>query len=241
VEDNVIGADANVTKLVPNGKHGVGIYGGAQRNEIGDLLLPGNVIVGNGWSGVTIVNTGSDLNLVERNAIGTNLSGTATNLGNSYYGVHVNGGSGNEIRLNHVAYNGSHSSEAGVRVEGSTATGNTISQNSIHDNGGKGIELANGGNAGLFTPTINTAICQKVEGTTGSGWTIEVFSDSADEGRSYEGATTAHAIQPSFSWSGSATGPNVTVTATDGQGNTSEFSKPAELGCHRAHLPLVLK
>jgi hypothetical protein len=101
--------------------------------------------------------------------------------------------------------------------------------------------LADGGNAGLTTPAITHADSQKVEGTAGSGWTIEVFSDGGDEGRSHEGTVTAHATLASFSWSGSAAGPNVTVTATDSQGNTSEFSKPAKLESYRVLLPLVLK
>jgi hypothetical protein len=241
VHDNVIGADAQVTKPHPNGKHGVAIYGGAQHNRIGDDLVPSNIIVGSGWSGVVIVNTGSDHNHVLRNAIGTNRSGTATNLGNGFYGVHVVGGSGNEIRRNHIAHCGAHATRAGVRVEGASAIGNTISLNSIHDNSGKGIELANGGNAGLSAPTIFYADCRQVEGASLSSVTIEVFSDRGNEGRIYEGSGLAHSVLPQFFWGGSVTGPNVTVTATDWQGNTSEFSTPALGACLRALLPLVLK
>jgi hypothetical protein len=180
---------------------------------------------------VVIVNAGSDFNVVEHNFIGTDKTGTATNLANAFYGIHVNGGAGTDIFLNQIAYNGTNGTRAGVRIEGSTATDNTISQNSIHDNSGKGIELVAGGNAGLMTPSVTKANCETVEGTTGSGWTIEVFSDSGDEGRSYEGTATAHAILPAFAWNGTATGPNVTVTATDGQGNTSEFSSAYNLAC----------
>jgi hypothetical protein len=244
VRGNVIGADANVTKPIPNGMHGVGIYGGAQRNQIGDSFDHswGNVVVGNGWSGVVVVGAGSDYNTVAHNAIGTNQDGSAINLGNNYYGVHVVDGANNAILLNRITRNGAHASLAGVRVEGATAIGNTISRNSIHENIGFGIELVNGGNANLARPSITHATCQQVEGTTGAGWTVEVFSDLSVQGRIYEGSTTAHAIMSSFSWSGNLSGPNVTVTATDAQGNTSEFSWPFYLGfCHKVFLPLVVR
>jgi hypothetical protein len=242
VEDNIIGADKDVAKAVPNGKHGVAIYGGAQHNEIGDAfgLAGGNVIVGSGWSGVVIVDAGSNNNHVVRNAIGTGLSGGASHLGNSHFGIHVFGGAGNSIRFNQIAYNGRHTTRAGVRVEGATATGNTISQNSIHDNSGKGIELASGGNGGIPAPSIGYADCHLVEGATGAGWTIEIFSDTGDEGRTYEGTAHAPPAQPLFAWGGSLVGRNVTATATDSQGNTSEFSAPAIGACPPdAFLPLV--
>lgn len=229
---NIVGANAQVTGLVPNGQHGVAIYAGAQFNAIGSTtsISLGNVIVGSGWSGVVIVNPNSNRNTVGYNAIGTDASGTATNLGNNYYGIHVVDGAGNQIGFNEIAYNGTHTTAAGVRVEGTGAISNTISQNSIHDNSGKGIELVNGGNAGLFTPSISTATCSQVEGSACAGCTVEIFSDSADEGRIYEGAGSAHAILAAFSWSGTVNGPNLTVTATDSQGNTSEFSAPFTVG-----------
>lgn len=65
-----------------------------------------------------------------------------------------------------------------------------------------------------------------IEGSVCAGCSVEIFSDAADEGRIYEGVTTANAILPAFSWNGTVSGPNVTATATDSQGNTSEFSAP---------------
>jgi hypothetical protein len=248
VHGNIIGADAAVTKLVPNGKHGVGIYSGAQRNEIGDSFAPsyGNVVVGSGWSGVVVVGAGSDYNTVGHNIIGTDQGGSATNLGNNYYGVNIVGGSDNSVYLNHIAYNGALPGRAGVRVEGTTAARNTISENSIHDNSGKGIELVGGGNGGLAAPTITQAGCQQVQGAACAGCRVEVFSDSADEGRSYERySVMAHATTGAFSYSpawGPVHGPNLTVTATDSQGNTSEFSTPITVGlCNKVYLPLVLR
>jgi parallel beta-helix repeat protein len=235
---NVIGADAQVTQPVPNGWHGVALYDGAQSNWIGTPSPPwGNTIVASSWTGVAIVN--SDQNTVMLNAIGTDATGTATNLGNGYYGVHVGGNNNTVGPSNTIAHNGSD----GIRVDGSVVTtlGNRITQNAIFSNGGKGIELVSGGNSELSAPIISQVSCHQVEGSACAGCTVEIFSDAADEGRVYKGATTAHSTLQTFSWSGSMIGPNVTATATDGQGNTSEFSAPGTSACHRVMLPLVLR
>ena len=64
-------------------------------------------------------------------------------------------------------------------------------------------------------------------GAACAGCTVEVFSDSAGQGRVYEGATTADADGNfRFSKADGLTGPYVTATATDPAGNTSEFSAP---------------
>jgi hypothetical protein len=60
---------------------------------------------------------------------------------------------------------------------------------------------------------------------------VEVFSDSEDEGRVFEGGTVSDA-SGAFTFtksSGHLTGPDVTATATDTTGNTSEFSEPKPL------------
>jgi len=225
---NIIGADKLVTKLIPNGWHNVAVYDGASSNWIGTISPPwGNIIVGAGWSGVVLHN--SNQNSVLHNAIGTDEAGTATNLGNSYYGVHVEGMQ-NTIGINNtIAFNVLD----GIRVDGKTvpAQFNTITQNAIYSNGGLGIELWSNGNTEINAPVITNASCQLIEGSVCAGCTVEIFSDAAGEGKLYEGTTTANAILPAFSWSGTASGPKVTATATDSQGNTSEFSAPFSLSC----------
>jgi hypothetical protein len=76
------------------------------------------------------------------------------------------------------------------------------------------------------------------------GCTIEIFSDTDDEGHLYEGAALAGSGSGAFTWSGRLHGPNVTATATMPSGATSAFSDPFGVGpcvVPRVFLPLVKK
>ncbi|MCP4419062.1 MAG: hypothetical protein GY805_20795, partial [Chloroflexi bacterium] len=207
--------------------HGWAVYDDTPSNRIGTVSPSlGNVIVSMSWGGGG--GSSSNQNTVSYNTIGTDENGTATNLGNGYYGVIVEGMNNTIGPDNAIAYNGVD----GVRIDGSpyTSQNNTITQNSIYSNTGKGIELWTNGNTELSAPTISQTTCQQVDGTACAGCTVEIFSDSSDEGHAYEGETTAHATTGVFSWSGALNGPNVTATATDSQGNTSEFSATNNVG-----------
>ena len=71
-------------------------------------------------------------------------------------------------------------------------------------------------------------------GTACPNCTVDVYSDDEDEGRVYEGSTTADDAGD-WTFDGSPEGPNVTATATDAAGNTSEFSAPVEVAGGDAH------
>ncbi|MFQ5857774.1 MAG: right-handed parallel beta-helix repeat-containing protein, partial [Anaerolineae bacterium] len=162
----------------------------------------------------------SNANTIFGNHIGTDASGVKK-LGNGYYGVHVVGGFDNSVSSNTIAHNGAD----GVRVEGSAAVRNRITVNSITANGGKGIELLNGGNTELAPPAITNVAGGSVSGTACAGCTVEVFSDPVDEGQYVHSPPYALAdLSGNWSWSGAIAGKNVTATATDGAGNTSELS-----------------
>ena len=98
----------------------------------------GNIISGNANDGIDVAATG---NVVWGNHIGTDASGML-HLGNGGAGVAVFDASGDAIggagpgAGNTIAYN----STAGVLLQQS-ASSITISDNSIHDNGGLGIDL----------------------------------------------------------------------------------------------------
>jgi parallel beta-helix repeat protein len=230
VSGNVIGAPIVWTFKAPNGNHGIGIYDGAYNNWIGGANA-GNYVLSSSWSGVAIVN--SPDNVVLYNYVGTQRENLT--WGNQYYGVHIVNSTGNFIGGNEIAYNGSNGAQAGLQVDGGLA-GNPLHTNSIHDNGGPGIELVNGGNLHLGAPSITQASCQgPVTGNTCHGCQVEFFSDFADEGRIYEGSTTSDANTGFFSWSGTVNGPNVTATATTSTDLTSPFSAPFAVGeCNTA-------
>jgi parallel beta-helix repeat protein len=155
-------------------------------------------------------------------------------LGNRGNGISMDGGEHNIIQGNRIAFN----EEAGVKV--GVSPHNTIRRNEIHSNTGKGIMLAAGGNVGLAAPVIYSATAGNVVGNACPGCTVEVFSDADDEGRIYEGTTLA---DPTGHWQlvtvHLLSGPNITATATDPDGNTSEFSLPHRLMLGRLYLSVT--
>ena len=128
-------------------------------------------------------------------------------------------GEGNVITLN---------GGDGVDINGTGTLGNTITRNSIHSNGGIGIDNCDGGNAELSPPALTNVTANSVGGLAPVSYaTVEIFSDDADEGRVYEGTTTAGAGGSFiFTKATGFHGPYLTATATDSGGNTSEFSSP---------------
>ena len=154
------------------------------------------------------------------NYIGTDVSGTMA-VSNQGDGIKIDNCEHNFIQNNIIAYN----SGAGISVAGYPY--NTIRRNSIHNNTQKGIANTNGGNNMLPAPVISAFTATSISGTSCPGCTVEVFSDVEDEGRVYEGSTISDASGAfTFSKATSLTGPNITATATDSDGNTSEFSTP---------------
>jgi len=238
VTGNYIGTSADGTTPVGN-DHGVEIYNSAHHNTIGGLTsAERNVISGNDH-GVEIHDDATD-NVVKRNYIGTDATGTSP-LGNTAGGVYVTDGAQN----NYIGYNNTiaHNGTTGVRVDGATTTGNTITRNSIHSNGGKGIALTNDGNGPVSPPEITIANCTACGGPGDIGRTIEVFSDYDGQGRYFEGYEQ---VSGSGTWTymlpgGTFSFPMLTATATDTSGNTSEFSEPVRNGCPIVFLPLIVK
>ena len=221
VEGNYIGTDAAGIADLGNSGSGVWIRS-APRNTIGGTADgAGNVISGN-WSGIDIWDGTATGNLVQGNYIGTNKNGTA-NLGNSYSGVDIIGAPGNTIGGTSEGEGNTIAHNTGDGVAVAVATGNTIRGNSIHSNGGLGIDNYNGGNTELTPPVVTAS--GSASGTACADCEVDIFSDDADEGRIYHGSATADGAG-NWSFPGAVVGPNVTATATDASGNTSEFSPP---------------
>ena len=238
-----IGSDGNIVQglQIANFSPGTGIAlgGGAQYNTIGGdrsigsgPLGEGN-LVSNVNTGITLFDDGTSLNIITGNLIGTDPAGIKA-WGNHGIGVHIlNGASHNIIGPdNIIAYNDT----SGIGIQGLNSLGNTITQNSIHDNKERGIYLWEGGNTELPVPVILDfdLAAGTVTGFACAECTVEIFSDSSDEGEVYEGRTTADG-SGFFSLSKGAplVGPCLTATATDADGNTSGFSAPTS-GTYRA-------
>jgi CSLREA domain-containing protein len=234
---NYIGTNADGTGAIANGYGGINITYDAHDNIIGGPN-PGepNVISGN-HTGICIQQGACD-NEILGNYIGTDASGTHA-LPNNHQGVVLSSGAHDNLIGGTIAYNAWN----GVRVDGAASTGNTINARSIHSNGNLGIDLSDGGNGGILPPVITTASCNSASGTAPAGYGIRLFSDREDEGRQYHWWDVADG---SGAWSvtlpsGLFTYRNLTATATDSAGNTSEFSPEVPNGCQYLWMPLGLK
>lgn len=218
IQGNLIGTDASGT-IVRGGLRD-GIHSnGASHNLVVDNLIGGYE------SGVYVCCVSDGHNVFRGNYIGTNADGTA-DIGNRGAGIVVDRSGFNVVGpANVIAHNGG----PGIGLYTSASIGNRITRNRIHDNGGRGIELSGGGNTGLAAPILFEF---DLNAGTVSGWAcadciVEIFSDSADEGAVYEGQTTADSAGNfAFSKEAPFTGPRLTATATDTDGNTSQFSVP---------------
>ena len=225
VQGNYIGTDASGTVAIPNGMEGIWIAPGGRDNIIGgSSAQERNVISGNDLFGLSISGVGATGNVVKGNYIGVDASGSAA-LANRYGLVISNGpqnnliggfrpGEGNVISGN---------SFFGVHVDGATTVGNSIRGNSIHSNGQQGIHTEDGGNGDLEPPVVTGV--SPVTGTACPNCTVDIYSDSGDEGAVHEGSTVAEG-DGGFTFEGSPSGPNITATTTDAEGNTSAFSRP---------------
>jgi hypothetical protein len=265
IQGNRIGTNAAGTAALGNGV--AGIFVASSGNMIGGTsAVARNLISGNGRDGVDFLGETQHLNAsgnaVEGDFIGTDVTGSKA-LGNSRDGVHMDNqtqsntiggtvaGAGNTI-----AFNGG----AGI----GTAPGvfgpidNSFLSNSIHDNGGLGIDLGDDGvtpntpggphrgpnNLQNFpvlssatTSSGGTTIQGTLNGAPSTTFTIQLFaSPTADpsgygEGQTYLGqvtVTTDANGNASFSLTVKTVVPAgqvVSATATDPNGNTSEFSQ----------------
>lgn len=232
---NTIGASADRSEGLSPGAVGIAIQNQAANTVVGGRD-DGNFIafkfdglyVGQGATGTQITH-----NTIARNTWGLyvgNDVGDVTLAYNTIYssaraGLIINSGAApGTVQDNAIYDNGGH----GIQVSGATTVRQTLTQNRIYDNGALGIELAYGGNTELSAPVIESfdLAAGTAAGVACANCTVEVFSDNHGEGQWYEGRTTADAAGAWSIAKGSAfTGLEVTATATDAAGNTSEFGQ----------------
>jgi CSLREA domain-containing protein len=251
IEGNFIGTNAAGDTALGNGPavgssgHGVTISGFVVTVG-GTSPAARNLISGNNGVGVSINNTSTK---VQGNYIGTEADGTSA-LPNSADGVAANYqnatiGGGDIGAGNVIAFNGG----AGVSAISLDATGNHILNNSIHSNGGLGIDLGGNGvtpndrkdrdtgpnnlqnfpvliSANTNATSGSTKVTGKLKSTPRKTFTIQFFSNPSGngEGKTFLGQVTKRTDRyGKFSFSFTKvlpTGENV-VTATATRLDTS--------------------
>ena len=214
VQGNLIGTNVAGTAALPNGVMGILVGPNAHRLMIGGTLPgEGNVISGNGEDGIRIARR-------------PNANGVPDNI--QIYGNRIGLAATGESNI--IAQNGQN----GVRVKGGevldVSSNATIRGNTIYGNTLKGISLEEFANDDIVKPTVVGV--DPITGTAPAGTTVDLFSDSADEGQFYLGSAVANG-SGDFTFAvdlGTLQANNITATATDlGPGNTSEFSDPLPL------------
>ena len=223
IQGNYIGCNIFATHALANGAHGIAMVSATEYTLIGgEEEGAANIISGNNEFGIWINGNRVKSSTVAGNFIGTDTTRTI-DLGNKKFGIYVSAGTtNNTLGPNNVVM---FNKKSGIGVIGSSTVGNRITRNSISKNNLLGIALSNGGNGGIAAPSGLSATATEVSGQAPPNSLVEIFSDNSDEGAIYEGSTTADA-SGNFTWTGEAQGPSITATATDAQGNTSEFSLP---------------
>jgi CSLREA domain-containing protein len=134
VVGNYIGSDDLGSSPLPNSLDGVRIYGGAHDNIIGgEIISEGNVIMGNGRSGVRITGVETEENTIMGNFIGTNRTGSLARSNGSEgvylgLGTHDNTVGGDATGKGNLI---SGNIDSGIILTGSNTMSNTISGNVI--------------------------------------------------------------------------------------------------------------
>jgi hypothetical protein len=175
---------------------------------------------------------------VERNRIGISLDGSM--IPNGVFGVRIVATQSKIGPDNLIAYN-----PTGIQIEGDISVGNTITRNSIFNNTGLGIDLVplteansndvddvdSGPNGLLNYPLLHSATPAEVVGSACVSCIVEIYvADEKNlgfgEGKTFVGSGVAGADGTfTIPLASVVFGDYLTATATDSEGNTSEFSR----------------
>jgi hypothetical protein len=236
IQGNYIGTD--ITGTIALGNEQQGYLSGGDSSSIpaisevvgGAVAGAGNLISGNGADGVLIsgtANIGGDPDnafggsTVQGNYIGTDATGTAA-LGNGATGVTVNANATNNTiggtapgSGNLIANNASHGVFIDPGTTGGQGTNNQTIGNTILSNGGAGVRINTGTGERVSVNSIyqNAALGIDI-GPTGQN--ANSSCNSSNNG--------ANLLLNSPVMTGGSGSFFITATATDANGNTSEFS-----------------
>src|SRR3990170_4490962 len=219
IQGNYIGINMDGTATWGHARDGIHSNGATQN------LITGNVIGGNESAGVYLCCVQKGRNTVSGNLIGIGPDGIP--LGNLVAGILIDRTSHNVVGPGNLI---AHNLGEGIAFWEDTPN-NTVTQNSIRDNGGQGIGVSGASDAARQPPLIINWDLEagSLSGVACGNCTVEIFSDSGDEGANYEGQTEAEENGAfTFMKGAPLTGPFLTTTATDPGGSTGEFSLPTD-------------
>lgn len=189
-------------------------------DQASDNQIVGNVIGGSRSEGVSIGGE-TARTLIEDNSIGLAPDGS-TCIGNQTYGIALQfGPKSTRILRNRIACN----ERGGVVLTGPGTFDNTLSENSITNNAGNAIDLAQRSNNRIEPPEVLSLDHTRVTGRACAGCVVEAFTDPVGEAQHFEGRVTAGAVDGAFELSvpGGFRLRALTLTQTDGK-NTSALS-----------------
>ena len=221
IAGNIIGLDRTLSGGITNGNYG-GIRTGY---ECSNINIFDNWIGMNHW-GIFII--GSNNVHIQNNYIGTVIKGEKYHvLGNEEAGIYLcEGAHDNFILENNIQFN-----TVGVYVYDTNTVKNKISHNCIARNISSGIILDQGGNSFILPPVITNINSSLITGTSLPHASVEVYTDSANQGIKFLGETNADGFGNfQLSINPEQVLKNVTALQIDTDGNTSGFSLPAVVG-----------
>ena len=201
VTGNIIGTNAAGTAPLPNQVAGVYLTGGCSANRLGDGPGSGNLISGNGGTGVLIADPGTHGNFVRNNRIGPDSSG-ALSFTNQFNGIAIQNqaqasiiGGSDPGAANLIAGNMS----SGIALYSAGTSGHEFSRNSIYGNVWQGI-TQNGLNGNQAAPVlasatlgVSTQVTGSLDGTASASYHLEFFSSEVDfppSGKHFIGSAT---------------------------------------------------
>jgi hypothetical protein len=147
IQGNYVGTTISGATALPNGFEGVRIASGASGNTVGGTAAgEGNVLSGNGGSGLQIIDSTTSGTTVQGNIMGLNAAGTAA-LPNVFHGISIVNSPSNTIGGTAAGAGNtiSGNQQSGIQITGSTATGNTITGNMIGTDATGLTDLGNSG------------------------------------------------------------------------------------------------
>ncbi|MBI9044747.1 MAG: right-handed parallel beta-helix repeat-containing protein [Anaerolineaceae bacterium] len=222
---NYIGTDLDGLNKIANVYAGIELIDGASANQIGGIIPgEGNLISGNQQFGIILSHFETSQNTILGNLIGV-ASDQTSPIPNRDYGIFIYNAQNNQIGPGNIIKNNGLN---GVFIDILDQTnGNTITQNSISDNGEKGI-IVKDQSSGQVSPEQILVSSRTVGGNAQPGTTIEIYQDSNDEGNIFLGSIEVD-DKGRFYWvaeAGTTLGENITTLTTDLNGTTGSFSTP---------------